>query len=72
MDGILGIEWLPSQIQFVNPVMIMLFILFSFIIYPAIDKVFTLTPIRKSALVSLSRARSYCPPDRSKSKPARL
>ncbi|MEE2788543.1 MAG: MFS transporter [Myxococcota bacterium] len=44
----LGIEWLPSQIQFVNPVMIMLFIpLFSFFIYPAIDRVFKLTPIRK-------------------------
>lgn len=44
----LGITWLPSQIQAVNPVMILIFIpLFSFIIYPAVNKVFTLTPIRK-------------------------
>ena len=47
----LGIEWLPSQIHFVNPVMIMIFIpLFGFVIYPAINRVFPLTPIRKIAI----------------------
>ena len=29
----LGIEWLPSQIHFVNPVMIMIFIPLGFVIY---------------------------------------
>ncbi|MEC7751451.1 MAG: hypothetical protein VX405_08105 [Myxococcota bacterium] len=44
----LGFEWLSSQIQAVNPIMIMVFIpIFGFWIYPAIDRVFKLTPIRK-------------------------
>ncbi|MDP7029137.1 MAG: MFS transporter [Phycisphaerales bacterium] len=44
----LGIEWLPSQIQMVNPIMILILIpTFSFLIYPAINRVFPLTPIRK-------------------------
>ena len=47
----LGIEWLPSQIQAVNPVMIVTLVpLFSYVIYPAIDKVFPLTALRKIAL----------------------
>ena len=44
----MGMEWLPSQIQFVNPFLIMLLIpLFSFGVYPCIDRVFPLTPLRK-------------------------
>ena len=44
----LGINWLSSQLQAVNPVLILVFIpIFSYIIYPAIDKVFPLTPLRK-------------------------
>lgn len=47
----LGIEWLPSQIQAINPIMIMAFIpLFGFVIYPAINKVFPLTPLRKISI----------------------
>ena len=47
----MGIEWLPSQFQVVNPIMIMIFIpLFSYIVYPAINRVFPLTPIRKIAI----------------------
>lgn len=46
-----GITWLPSQIQAVNAIMILLFIpLFQYIIYPAIDRVFPLTPLRKIGL----------------------
>ena len=46
-----GVYWLPSQIQAVNLVMILIFIpLFSYVIYPAIDKVFPLTPLRKIAI----------------------
>ena len=44
----LGIEWLPSQIQVVNPFLIMLLIpVFSYVIYPVIHTVFPLTPLRK-------------------------
>ena len=47
----LGIEWLPSQIQAVNPILILLFIpLFSYVVYPAINKVFRLTPLRKISM----------------------
>ena len=44
----LGVTWLASQIQAVNPIMILVLIpVFSFLIYPAVNRVFTLTPIRK-------------------------
>ncbi|MEE2960045.1 MAG: POT family MFS transporter [Myxococcota bacterium] len=47
----LGTEWLSSQIQAINPVMIMVFIpIFNFVLYPAINKVFPLTPLRKIAI----------------------
>lgn len=47
----LGITWLSSQIQAVNPIFILIFIpLFQFVIYPAINVVFPLTPMRKIAL----------------------
>ena len=47
----LGYEWLSAQIVAVNPLMIMILIpIFSFIIYPAINKVFRLTPLRKISI----------------------
>ena len=47
----LGVEWLSSQIQAVNPIMILILIpVFSFLIYPAVNRVFTLTPIRKISI----------------------
>ena len=47
----LGTVWLPSQIQAVNPIMILIYIpIFIYLIYPAINKVFTLTPIRKISI----------------------
>jgi POT family proton-dependent oligopeptide transporter len=47
----LGIDWLPSQIQAVNAIMILAFIpLFQYVIYPAIDRVFPLTTLRKIGL----------------------
>ena len=46
-----GTTWLPSQLQAVNPLFILLFVpLFSYLIYPAIDRVFSLTPLRKIGL----------------------
>ena len=44
----MGIEWLPSQIQVVNPFLIMILIpIFSYGIYPLIEKIYPLTPLRK-------------------------
>ena len=43
-----GKEWLPAQIQTVNPIFILVMLpLFSYAVYPAIEKVFRLTPLRK-------------------------
>jgi POT family proton-dependent oligopeptide transporter len=45
---IVGIELLPSQIQAINPVLIMLFIpIFNFVLYPAVSRLVDLTPLRK-------------------------
>jgi POT family proton-dependent oligopeptide transporter len=44
----LGMEWLPSQIQVMNPILIMVFIpIFAFWLYPAMNRRFKLTPLRK-------------------------
>jgi len=44
----MGIVWLESQIQALNPILILTFIpLFTMFVYPAINRVFTLTPLRK-------------------------
>jgi proton-dependent oligopeptide transporter, POT family len=47
----LGITWLESQIQAINPILILLYIpLFTYGIYPLIHRVFPLTPLRKIGL----------------------
>ncbi len=44
----LGIEWLPSQIQALNPILILAFIpLYNKLLYPAVEAVVVLTPLRK-------------------------
>jgi POT family proton-dependent oligopeptide transporter len=46
-----GHEWLSAQIQTVNPIFILAMLpLFSYWIYPAIDRVFRLTPLRKMGM----------------------
>ncbi len=48
---IFGVELLPSQIQATNPLLVMLLIpLFSYVIYPSIDRIYSLTPLRKIAI----------------------
>jgi POT family proton-dependent oligopeptide transporter len=43
-----GINWLSSQIQTVNPLFILIMLpLFSYWVYPAVEKVVRLTPLRK-------------------------
>ncbi len=47
----MGVEWLPSQIQFVNPFLILVLIpVFAYGLYPSIDRVFSLTPLRKISI----------------------
>jgi len=54
------ITWLPSQIQAVNAIMILAFIpLFQYVIYPAISRVFPLTPLRKIGLGLLVTGSSF-------------
>jgi len=44
----LGVEWLESQIQAVNPLLVLAFIpLSSLVIYPALGRLFEPTPLRK-------------------------
>ncbi|MDQ3330871.1 MAG: hypothetical protein M3552_09485, partial [Planctomycetota bacterium] len=46
-----AIEYLPSQFQAVNPILVMILIpFFSYAIYPAINRVFPLTALRKMAI----------------------
>ncbi len=44
----MGIQWLPSQVQAVNSILVLLFIpLFTYWIYPWINKFYSLNPLRK-------------------------
>jgi len=44
----LGVEWMESQVQAINPLLILIFIpLASYVVFPLVGRVFTLTPIRK-------------------------
>ena len=46
--NLLGFELLPSQIQAANPFLILILIpLFTFVIYPSVQKIVPLTPLRK-------------------------
>ena len=45
---LLGFQWLPSQVQAVNPILVLIYIpLFSYGLYPAIERFFRLTALRK-------------------------
>ena len=47
----MGVEWLPSQVQAANPILLMVFILlFNYVLYPAAEKVVRVTPLRKISL----------------------
>ncbi|MFV1998635.1 MAG: POT family MFS transporter, partial [Acidiferrobacterales bacterium] len=56
----LGFNWLESQIQVVNPILVLILIpLFQFLVYPAVNSVFTLTPIRKISIGFFFAAGGY-------------
>lgn len=43
-----GVEWKPAQIQTVNPLFILLLLpVFSYAVYPGLNKLFRVTPLRK-------------------------
>jgi POT family proton-dependent oligopeptide transporter len=47
----LGVEWTAEQMQALNPIFILILIpVFSYLIYPLLDKFFPLTPLRKIAI----------------------
>lgn len=56
----LGVNWLESQIQAVNPILILVFIpLFALVIYPLVQHVFPLTPLRKIGIGFALAAASF-------------
>ncbi len=56
----MGLTLSAGQVQTANPVLILLFIpLVNYVIYPAIDKVFTLTPLRKIGIGLFITAASF-------------
>lgn len=57
----MGIEWLPEQVQAINPILILLLIpLFSFIIFPQIEKLgIKITPLRKIGVGLIITALSF-------------
>jgi hypothetical protein len=49
--NLFGVEWLSSQIQAANPILVLLLIpIFSYAIYPAVSRVFPLSPLRKVSI----------------------
>jgi POT family proton-dependent oligopeptide transporter len=47
----LGRDWIPSQLQAINSILILVFIpLFSYVIYPLVNRLFALTPLRKISI----------------------
>jgi POT family proton-dependent oligopeptide transporter len=60
---ILGFEVLPAQIQAVNPLLVMLLIpAFSYGLYPALERVMELTPLRKITLGLFVTAAAFAIP----------
>jgi POT family proton-dependent oligopeptide transporter len=56
----LGMDLLPSQVQVANPILILIFIpLVNYVIYPMVDRVFLLTPLRKIGIGLFLTAGSY-------------
>ena len=58
---IFGIEILPSQVQAANPFLILILIpLFTYVIYPMVEKFIPLTPLRKIGFGLFLTAFSFC------------
>jgi POT family proton-dependent oligopeptide transporter len=47
----LGVNWTQEQLQAANPIFILILIpVFSYVIYPVVDRIFPLTPLRKISI----------------------
>jgi POT family proton-dependent oligopeptide transporter len=58
-----GKDWLPAQMQSANPVLIMILIpLFAYVIYPGLNRIWTLTPLRKIGIGMFLTAASFLVP----------
>jgi POT family proton-dependent oligopeptide transporter len=56
-------DWLPAQMQAANPLLIMILIpLFSYVIYPALNRIWKLTPLRKIGIGMFLTAGSFLVP----------
>lgn len=55
-----GHDWLPSQVQAVNPILILIGIpIFTYVLYPMADRVWKLTPLRKVGIGFLLTAGAF-------------
>jgi proton-dependent oligopeptide transporter, POT family len=60
--NLFGWRILPEQVQILNPILILILVpLFNYWIYPAIDRVFVLTPLRKVGIGLFVTAASFVP-----------
>jgi POT family proton-dependent oligopeptide transporter len=58
-----GLTWLPAQVHSVNPILILLYIpLFTYVVYPLLNRVFPLTPLRKMGIGFVLTAVSFLIP----------
>jgi POT family proton-dependent oligopeptide transporter len=56
----MGMDLIAAQVQTANPILILIFIpIVNYVLYPAIDKVFTLTPLRKIGIGLFITALSF-------------
>ncbi len=56
-----GLDLLAAQVQTANPILILLFVpIVNYVIYPAIDKFFPLTPLRKIGIGLFITASLVC------------
>lgn len=56
----LGREWLPAQVQTVNPIFVLTMLpLFSYVVYPLVERVFKLNPLRKIGIGLIVTALSF-------------
>jgi POT family proton-dependent oligopeptide transporter len=59
----LGKDWLPAQMQSANPVLIMILIpMFAYVIYPALNRIWAMTPLRKIGIGMFLTAGSFLVP----------
>jgi POT family proton-dependent oligopeptide transporter len=59
----LGITWRPAQMQSANPFLIMILIpVFSYVIYPGLNRIWTMTPLRKIGIGMFLTAGSFLVP----------